>query len=95
MVVARRALDLGYITKELFLKFYYDYQTKERSNIQKDGGGNFYATQNMRIGRRFAEAVITAVGEDKLLYREAYQLTGLYGKTFERYADSLGLENLL
>jgi len=95
LVVARRALDLGHITKKEFIDFYNDYLTKERSNVRDNNGGNFYATQNLRIGRRFAEAVITAVGKEKLLYREAYQLTGLYGKTFELYAESLGLGGLL
>jgi len=46
-------------------------------------GGDFYATSNLRIGRRFAEAVVRATREGKLLYRDAYQLTGLYGDTFE------------
>ena len=95
LVVARRALDLGYITKDTFIKFYNDYQTKEKNKNQNNDGGNFYASQNLRIGRRFAEAIITAVREEKLLYHEAYQLTGLYGKTFERYAESLELGNLL
>ena len=53
------------------------------------GGGNFYATQGSRVGRRFAGAVVQAVNEGKLLYHEAYQLTGLYGKTFDRYASHL------
>ena len=94
LVVARRALDLGYITKDIFIKFYNDYLTKEKNKNQNNDGGNFYAIQNLRIGRRFAEAIITAVREEKLLYREAYQLSGLYGETFERYAESLGMGNL-
>jgi len=95
LVIARRALDLEYITKREFIEFYNDYQTRERHKTQDSDGGNFYATQNLRIGRRFAEAIITAVREEKLLYREAYQLTGLYGKTFEKYAERIGLGSLL
>jgi hypothetical protein len=30
------------------------------------------------------------VKEGRLLYRDAYRLTGLHGKTFDRYADYLG-----
>ncbi|HBT48862.1 ImmA/IrrE family metallo-endopeptidase [Thermoanaerobacter sp. CM-CNRG TB177] len=92
IVAARRVLDIGYITKSDFLKFYNDYQAKERSTNHGDKGGNFYNTQNMRIGRRFAKAVITAVKEGKLLPHEAYQLTGLYGTAFDKYAKYLGLE---
>jgi len=95
LVVARRALDLNYITKESFIEFYNYYLARERNKIKNDDEGNFYATQNLRIGRRFAEAIITAVREEKLLYHEAYQLTGLYGDTFERYAEMLGLGNLI
>ncbi len=35
-------------------------------------------------------AVIRAVKEGRLLYRDAYRLTGLHGKTFDRYAVLLG-----
>lgn len=90
LVVARRTLDLGYITKNEFIEFYEDYLSKERSSTQDNGGGDFYENQNARIGRRFAEAVISAVRTGKLLYREAYELTGLYGSTFDKYAEFLG-----
>ena len=32
---------------------------------------------------------IEAAREGRLLYREAYELTGLYGATFDRYAKEL------
>jgi Zn-dependent peptidase ImmA (M78 family) len=90
LVAVRRALDLGLITKKDFQDFYRNYQEKERrSASQGQEGGNFYATQNLRIGRRFAEAVMRAAREGKLLYQDAYKLTGLYGKTFEQYEHSL------
>lgn len=90
LVAVRRSLDLGLITKGEFRDFYQDFQEKERRAAgQGQEGGNFYATQNLRIGRRFAEAVIRAAREGKLLYQDAYQLTGLYGKTFEQYEHSL------
>lgn len=92
LVIARRTLDLRFITKEIFLDFYRKYQERERQATQDDtGGGDFYATQNMRIGQRFAEAVVCAVREGRLLYSEAYELTGLRGEIFERYARKLHL----
>lgn len=91
LVAARRALDLGLITRAKFLDFYRAYQEDERRRAAtQPQGGNFYASQNLRLGRRFAEAVVRATKEGKLLYREAYQLTGLYGNAFERYAEALG-----
>ena len=95
IVGARRALDLGLISKRQFLEFYSAYQSDERRTAaRRPDGGNFYATQNMRVGRRFASAVIIAAKEGKLLYSDAYKLTSLYGKTFERYATSLGIEGV-
>ncbi len=91
LVAARRALDLQLIGKSEFLNFYGAYQQDERRRTAKRAeGGDFYATQDLRIGRRFAHAVVRAVKEERLLYRNAYQLTGLHGKTFASYAESLG-----
>lgn len=90
IVAARRALDLGLISKEKFLSFYEGYRKRVQTKAGKSPGGDFYLTQNMRVGRTFATNVILAVKSDKLLYDEAYHLTGLYGKTFDRYAASLG-----
>ncbi len=90
LVTARRALDLRLIGKDEFLIFYHDYLNKERRKAPPEGG-DFYATQNLRIGQRFASTVVRAAKEGKLLYSEAYRLTGLYGKTFDNYAASLGI----
>jgi Zn-dependent peptidase ImmA (M78 family) len=90
VVAARRALDLKLISRREFLDFYGAYEEQQqRRAARAQEGGDFYATQNLRIGRRFAQAAVRAVREGRLLYREAYQLTGLYGKTFEHYAESL------
>lgn len=91
LVAARRALDTNLINKEAFLNFYRAYQSDERrAAADRSPGGDFYVNQNLRVGQRFASAVIRAVKEGKLLYSEAYRLTGLYGKTFDHYATSLG-----
>jgi Zn-dependent peptidase ImmA (M78 family) len=90
IVAARRALDLGLITRDDFFSFYRGYQSRERqASPYGEGGGNFYATQTVRLGRRFAETVIQAVREGALLYHEAYRLTGLYGRTFEQFAEHI------
>lgn len=95
LVAARRALDLTLITRNEFLAFYQAYLEQERrASTQDHEGGDFYATQNLRIGRRFAETVVRAAREGRILYREAYQLTGLYGRAFERYGELLGFGEL-
>jgi len=96
LVAARRALDLHLITKEDFFDFYDDYLMDERRKaVGKKSGGNFYNNQNFRVGKPFASAVIHAVKEGKLLYSEAYRLTDLYGKSFDKYASLLELGGTL
>lgn len=88
IVAARRALDLKLITKDDFFEFYQKYITKDNNN--NSDGGDFYASQNYKIGRLFGECVIRATLEGRLLYSEAYRLTGIRGKTFSEFAARLG-----
>ena len=91
LVAARRALDLELIQMTDFLDFYRAYQGDERHRaVRGSGGGDFYANQNLRVGRRFASTIVRAAKDGKLLYSEAYRLTGLYGETFDQYALKLG-----
>jgi Zn-dependent peptidase ImmA (M78 family)/transcriptional regulator with XRE-family HTH domain len=90
IVAARRALDLQLMNRQDFFDFYRQYQDDERRQRRTSSGGNFYATQGMRVSEKFASAVIRAAKEGRLLYRDAYRLTGLHGKTFDRYAEYLG-----
>jgi len=92
LVAARRALDLNLIEKAAFLDFYSVYQSDERRLVSRQKeGGDFYANQNLRVGRRFASTVVRATQEGKLLYTEAYKLTGLYGKTFDQYTSFVSI----
>ena len=91
IVAARRVLDTHEITREEFINFYRKHMDDWLSAPQKQGGGDFYANQKYRIGRRFGASVVRAARDGKLLYRDAYRLTGLYGKTFDNFAKSLGL----
>jgi Zn-dependent peptidase ImmA (M78 family) len=89
IVIARRALDLKKITKESFFEFYNDYINREF--IKKDNqpsGGDFYATTRKRLGISYSVHVNNAVKSGKLLYRDAYRLTGLKGDTFQTYFSS-------
>lgn len=88
---ARRALDLRLVTKADFLEFFRAYQSDERRKAARATGGDFYNNQNVRVGKRFARAVMRAAREGRLLYRDAYRLTGLYGTTFDKYAKALGV----
>lgn len=86
IVAARRALDLGLIDRRTFSEFYEAYREDERRTPTRTStSGDFWATQNTRIGLRFGDAVVRAAREGRLLYRDAYDLTGLQGTTFDKY----------
>jgi Zn-dependent peptidase ImmA (M78 family) len=88
IVIARRALDLGMINKDQFFVFYNDYINQDfRKRDDKESGGNFYSTQKKRLGIRFSSIINQAIRENKLLYRDAYSLTGMSGKTYHTFMD--------
>lgn len=93
LVAARRARDLGLIEPIAFFKFYDEYTDREWHSSQhtQASGGNFWNTQKWRIGTRFGTAIFRAVKEGRLLYREAYNLTGLRGETFENMPGKMGI----
>lgn len=92
IVIARRALDFNYLTRNAFFDFYTRYlETLAEHTVQKVSGGNFYNTANHRIGLAFGAHVVRAVRLGKLLYRDAYRLTGLSANTFEKYAANLSV----
>ncbi len=93
LVAARRVLELGLASREDFFAFFKAYQDDERRKQKAvKPGGNFWATQNIRVGQRFGTAVVQSAREGRLLYREAYSLTGLSGGTFDRFAEKLGFQ---
>ncbi len=86
MVIARRALDTGKITKKEFFEFYKEY--KNREYLKKESlpsGDNFYATTRKRLSPTFAAHINNAVNTDQLLHRDAYKLTSLKGDTFKTF----------
>ena len=86
IVVARRALDLNLISKNDFFTFYNNYVNQINNLKQNRGsGGNFYATAKKRVSLMFASFVNNAVREQKILYRDAYKLTGLKGDTYANF----------
>ena len=86
VVIARRALDTGKITKKEFFEFYNEY--KNREFVKKENlpsGGNFYATTRKRLSPTFAVHINNAVNTGQLLHRDAYKLTSLKGDTFKTF----------
>jgi len=90
IVVGRRAMDLQLVDRKMFFEFYGAYTTRERGRAKRTRGGDFYNNQNTRVGERFATHVILAAMEGRLGFKEAYDLTGLRGGAFQKYARRLG-----
>jgi len=84
LVIARRLLDLELIKRNEFLDYYKEYISREIQS-RRVLGGDFYETAKYRISIRFARLIHAALLEGRILYRDAYRVTGLYGKTFDEF----------
>ena len=88
IVAARRALDLKFVPRVTFFDFYKDYVRRERKKDDaKPGGGDFYKTQNSRVGKLFAIRVLRAAKEGRIQFKEAHDLTGLHGASLQKYVE--------
>ncbi|MBM2815054.1 MAG: hypothetical protein HW421_1816 [Ignavibacteria bacterium] len=86
IVLARRALDTGKISRAQFFDFYEEYSNREFiKKVNQSSGGDFYATTKKRLSLTFAAHINNAVKANMLLYRDAYKLTGLNGNTFQKF----------
>lgn len=86
IVIARRALDTGKLTRRQFFEFYEEYSNREfAKKEQQSSGGDFYATTKKRLSLTFASHINNAVKSGNLLYRDAYKLTSLKGDTFQNF----------
>ena len=92
VVAARRTLDLNLVDHNTFFDFYKRYVNREHKAGMKSSGGDFYNNQNTRVGELFGTRVLRAAMEGRIGFKEAYDLTGLRGGTFQKYAKRLGVD---
>jgi len=85
IVVARRAHDIGLLSKEKYQEFWMEYSNRPIKRKKKSGGGDFFLTSVKRVGKLFAIHVRNAVNSRQLSYTEAYRLTGLHGSTYQHF----------
>lgn len=91
VVTARRVLDLELISRPRYFAFYKEYkEAAAERKANATGGGNFYLTLGSRLGKRFPAAVYSAAKEGRLQYRDAYQLTGLSGSSYDSFGKRFG-----
>jgi Zn-dependent peptidase ImmA (M78 family) len=56
------------------------------------GGGNYYNTKPVQVGKRFARALVASALEGQTSYSEAFRMLGLKkAATFDRLAERLGV----
>lgn len=91
LVVLRRILDLGAISRQEFWSAYED-ELRRLKPLARSSGGDFYRVEVVRTGRRFAQAIVESALEGSTLYRDAFRLLG-FSKfdTFQKLGQSLGV----
>ena len=93
-VIARRALDNGFIeyplykkTAELAIKLYNEQRKKQKEN---GSGGDYYKTAVNRIDPRFLKMLTGSVAAGKTLYSDAFRLTNTNRFTFAKLTGQMG-----
>jgi len=89
IVIARRLLDLRLIGRAEFLSFYQQYLDEIEQRVNDSSGGDYYNNQAFRVGPSFMRRVIEAINQGSLQFIDAFRLTNMYGKTFDKYADKV------
>jgi Zn-dependent peptidase ImmA (M78 family) len=92
LVILRRMFDARALTHQQFEEAYRaESKRLEALGETTQEGGDFYATLGVRVGRRFARAVVASTLEGHTLFRDACRLMGIKKEsTFRTAAKRLG-----
>ena len=89
LVILRRLYDLQELTRSQF-RAAYEAELARVRRLRRGAGGDFYGTTTMRVSRRFAAAVVSAVLEGRASFTEAARLLGFRKtETFRRLSQTL------
>jgi len=92
-VVLIKAKQLNLIDQNYFNSRWQEFNEdiKNYKQINAGGGGDFYKNIKFRAGgESFLNTVINYTLAGKVLYRDAYNLTGLKDKSFSQYCKNIG-----
>lgn len=94
LVLLRRLHDIGHLSRAAMWDLYRAEVARFQSRrASSSGGGDFYRTQRVRLGHRFARAVIESTWEGRSSFTEANQLLNVKKRdTFIRLAAEVGVE---
>jgi Zn-dependent peptidase ImmA (M78 family) len=91
LVILRRILDVGGISREDFWNAY-DAEVARLRAIPRSSGGNFYLTQAARVSKRFAAALVSSTLEGQTRYTDAFRMLGFSKlSTFKELGRTLGV----
>lgn len=91
LVILRRMHDAGGLTRDEFWEEYAR-ELKRLMAMSKGSGGDFYRTQPVRVGRRFARALYVSTLEGQTSFTEAFRMLGLKKmSTFRELGYRLGV----
>jgi Zn-dependent peptidase ImmA (M78 family)/transcriptional regulator with XRE-family HTH domain len=91
-VVARQASEANRITYDQYVD-YLDrnpWFLKAVETESEEGSGNFYNTFGARNGKRFISGVLTALGQNRITFRNASSLLGVKIATLKKVAERFG-----
>lgn len=92
-VIARKALDHCFITKQLYTKvsqLAVQLYNEHRKKAKESSGGDFYKTAVSRIDQRFFRMLVGSVAEGRTLHSEAFRLTNTTRSTFHELREQAG-----
>lgn len=92
-VIARKALDHGFISKPLYTKISQlavHLYNEQRKKAKEHPGGDFYKTSASRIDQRFFRMLAVSVAEGRTLYSDAFRLTNTNRSTFHELREQVG-----
>lgn len=94
IVVARKAFDNKYITKDeynfIVQNVIQQYRFKQLRNKElKKSGGDYYRTLESKIDNRFLKMLMNSINEGKTLYSDAFRLTNTNRLTFSKLIDRI------
>ncbi len=93
LVMLRRLLDAEWLQRAAFEAAWAAENARLRTLAARSGdGGSFYRTSAVRVGRRFARALVVSTVEGNTLYRDAFRMLGMRRtESFMRLGRELGV----